>query len=286
MPVRYPYQTLSAATPSHPYPAFYPAHTSYSGYVYVATAGMSPGQVPAPTGSSSGPPVSASSARHHAQHQSRVGQQQSSQNYTTTTSRPQSTSSSNMFHIPASRMALRRGNFTSSMGANDGMSNTSATTRGTWSRQSSEGSLTDNIRPQFRSKVVCELTCRHCTAVVCRRGMKAILLADMNIELFSTDVPPNGVQLVNDDYQTRNCFCRIRDVACLGCGNVIGYHVTQPCEPCMEACNNGHFWMFHISEVAYADRLDSAGTRALLWAHLPRADKDMEFADIYDKMCR
>ncbi|KAI8820957.1 FAM72 protein-domain-containing protein [Fimicolochytrium jonesii] len=106
---------------------------------------------------------------------------------------------------------------------------------------------TEPIRPQFRSKIVCELTCRHCEAVVCRRGMKAILLADMNIELFSTDVPPHGVQLVNNDYQTRNCYCRIRDVACLGCGNVIGYHVTQPCEPCMEACNNGHFWMFHIS---------------------------------------
>ena len=63
------------------------------------------------------------------------------------------------------------------------------------------------------------------------------------MELFSTDSPPFGVQLVFDDYRTRNCHCRIRDVACLGCGNVIGYHVTQPCEPCMDACNNGHFWM-------------------------------------------
>jgi hypothetical protein len=61
--------------------------------------------------------------------------------------------------------------------------------------------------------------------------------------LFSTDAPPHGVALVFDDYRTRNCHCRIRDVACLGCGNVIGYHVTQPCEPCMGACNNGHFWM-------------------------------------------
>ncbi|KAI9091856.1 FAM72 protein-domain-containing protein [Phlyctochytrium arcticum] len=133
-----------------------------------------------------------------------------------------------------------------------------ANSRINWTRQNTDAA-TEAIRPQFRSKVVCELTCRHCLATVCRRGMKAILLADMNIELFSTDVPPHGVQLVNDDYQTRNCYCRIRDVACLGCGNVIGYHVTQPCEPCMEACNNGHFWMFHISEVAYADRLDAAG---------------------------
>ncbi|KAI8622034.1 hypothetical protein BC830DRAFT_1091257, partial [Chytriomyces sp. MP71] len=27
-------------------------------------------------------------------------------------------------------------------------------------------------------------------------------------------------------------------------GNVIGYHVTQPCEVCLDSCNNGHFWMF------------------------------------------
>jgi hypothetical protein len=71
-------------------------------------------------------------------------------------------------------------------------------------------------RPQFRSKVVCVLDCKHCDMEVCRRGMKAILLADMNVELFSTDAPPYGVQLVNEDYRTRNCFCRIRDVACLG----------------------------------------------------------------------
>jgi hypothetical protein len=75
---------------------------------------------------------------------------------------------------------------------------------------------------QFRSKVVCLLSCKHCEVQVCRRGMKAILLADMNVELFSTDAPPygihanTGVQLVHDDYQTRNCHCRIRDVACLG----------------------------------------------------------------------
>ena len=107
-----------------------------------------------------------------------------------------------------------------------------------------------NAGPQFRSKTVSILDCKHCELEVCRRGMKAILLADMNVELYSTDSPPYSVQLVNEDYRTRNCFCRIRDVACLGwyvlltSGNVIGYHVTQPCQPCMVACNNGHFWMF------------------------------------------
>ncbi|KAI8584851.1 protein FAM72, partial [Geranomyces variabilis] len=62
------------------------------------------------------------------------------------------------------------------------------------------------------------------------------------VELYSTDSPPSKVQLVEHDYMTRNCRCRIRDVACLGCGNVIGYHVTQPCATCLSSCNNGHFW--------------------------------------------
>ena len=38
-----------------------------------------------------------------------------------------------------------------------------------------------NSRPQFRAKAVCILDCKHCELEVCRRGMKAILLADMNV---------------------------------------------------------------------------------------------------------
>lgn len=30
----------------------------------------------------------------------------------------------------------------------------------------------------------------------------------------------------------------------LSSGNVIGYHVTQACFNCLNACNNGHFWIF------------------------------------------
>ncbi|KAI8379260.1 protein FAM72, partial [Radiomyces spectabilis] len=81
--------------------------------------------------------------------------------------------------------------------------------------------------------------CRHCKVKVCVRGMKAILLADMNVELYSTDTPSDRIQLMDKDYLTRTCFCRIRDVACLGCGNIIGYHVVSPCHHCLGACNNG-----------------------------------------------
>ncbi|KXS13360.1 hypothetical protein M427DRAFT_125063 [Gonapodya prolifera JEL478] len=130
------------------------------------------------------------------------------------------------------------------------------------------------MHPQFRSKVVCEVGCRWCGQVLCHRGMRAILLADTTIELYSTDQPPQGTQLVAEDYTTRNCWCRIRDVGCVGCGNVVGYHVTQPCEPCMSACNNGHYWMFHTTEVTSTERLDHSGKQILTWAYLPRVERD------------
>lgn len=130
-------------------------------------------------------------------------------------------------------------------------------------------------RHPFMSKTVCELSCKHCTTTICRRGMKAILLADTAVELFSTDNPPMGAQLVNDDYTTASCACRIRDVACLSCGCVVGYHVTQPCDVCLSSCNNGHFWMFHCTEVSSCDRLGQ-GNKQMLWAHLPRVDLDVE----------
>lgn len=38
-------------------------------------------------------------------------------------------------------------------------------------------------------KPVYKLLCRYCHNMVCARGMRAILLADTNIELYSTDIP-------------------------------------------------------------------------------------------------
>jgi hypothetical protein len=45
-----------------------------------------------------------------------------------------------------------------------------------------------NMHPQFRNKPVCELICKHCDTLVCHRGMQAILLGDVRVQLFSTDV--------------------------------------------------------------------------------------------------
>ncbi|KAF8941789.1 Protein fam72a [Haplosporangium gracile] len=64
------------------------------------------------------------------------------------------------------------------------------------------------------------------------------------------------VQLIDKDYTTSNCKCKIRDVACRVCGNVVGYHITQPCQQCLKAPNNGHFWMFHTEGVVGQERMN------------------------------
>ncbi|KXS15868.1 hypothetical protein M427DRAFT_496356 [Gonapodya prolifera JEL478] len=134
-----------------------------------------------------------------------------------------------------------------------------------------------SLHPQFRSKPVVELECSHCTSRVCGRGMRAILLGDTRVELFSTDLPPpKSVALVEKDYRTRSCRCRIRDVACLVCGCVVGYHVTRPCERCLGACNNGHYWMFLSEAVRARDRLHPTSHSPMTWAALPAADSDPE----------
>lgn len=145
----------------------------------------------------------------------------------------------------------------------------------------------NNVHPSFRSKIVCKLDCKFCLQPICNRGMKAILLADTRVELYSTDsVPARRVQLVAEDYLTRNCNCRIRDVACLGCGNVIGYHVTQPCDVCMSACNNGHFWMFHDDAITSQERMDRHTKRLLMWSQLPHAEQDVEMVERVGLVCR
>ncbi|KAI3370248.1 hypothetical protein L3Q82_025029, partial [Scortum barcoo] len=99
----------------------------------------------------------------------------------------------------------------------------------------------------FKNKCVTQVNCIFCDSLLCTRGMKAVLLADTEVELFSTDIPPNS-------------------------GNVVGYHVVAPCKPCLLSCNNGHFWMFNSDAVSTLNRLDSTGLNLLLWGDLPELD--------------
>lgn len=45
---------------------------------------------------------------------------------------------------------------------------------------------------RFRKKSVCILHCRYCDTRLSARAMRAVLLADARVELFSTDLPPHG----------------------------------------------------------------------------------------------
>lgn len=68
----------------------------------------------------------------------------------------------------------------------------------------------------LRNKIVYRLNCAYCCTPVCERAMRAILLADTKIELYSTDIPPRALRTMDDDRLTKGCNCRIRDTVCSG----------------------------------------------------------------------
>lgn len=50
--------------------------------------------------------------------------------------------------------------------------------------------MSRRIHPAFQSKTVVKLECKYCERSICARGMRALLLADTKVELYSTDLPP------------------------------------------------------------------------------------------------
>lgn len=121
----------------------------------------------------------------------------------------------------------------------------------------------------LRNKIVYLLNCVTCNRTLCTRAMRAILLADTKIELYSTDIPPSAVHSLPQDSLTSGCHCRVRETVCGGCGNSVGYQVSQPCDTCLGAKNNGHFWMFSADAVQAVERKDPVGNgKPLYWAAL------------------
>lgn len=121
----------------------------------------------------------------------------------------------------------------------------------------------------LRNKIVYVLSCSSCYTLLCTRAMRAILLADTKVELYSTDIPPERVYAMQADSLTSGCQCRVRETACTGCGNSVGYQVSQPCDGCLTAKNNGHFWMFNSEAVSSQERKDPIGNgKPLYWAAL------------------
>ncbi|XP_053562576.1 protein FAM72A [Bombina bombina] len=129
----------------------------------------------------------------------------------------------------------------------------------------------------FKNRCVFVLICRFCEQVLSVRGMKAVLLADTAQEMFSTDIPPvQAVDFVENCYSLEACRCKLKNLACLKCGNVVGYHVVSPCQTCLLSCNNSHFWMFPSKCVYSTNRMDCTGMRVLLWKDLPDTDEKQE----------
>ena len=55
----------------------------------------------------------------------------------------------------------------------------------------------NDIHHKIRSKEVFRIDCKYCDSRICSRAMEAILLTDSNIHLYSTDIPPTELDIVN-----------------------------------------------------------------------------------------
>uniref|UniRef100_A0A8C0FKR8 FA72A protein n=1 Tax=Bubo bubo TaxID=30461 RepID=A0A8C0FKR8_BUBBB len=102
-----------------------------------------------------------------------------------------------------------------------------------------------------------------------------------HIKLLCFYFPFSTVDFIGSCYFTEICKCKLKNIACLKCGNIVGYHVISPCKPCLLSCNNGHFWMFHSQAVFGINRLDPSGVNVLLWGNLP----DLEESTDEDTSC-
>lgn len=154
------------------------------------------------------------------------------------------------------------------------------------SHESQRPSFTIGDTPTYTNKTVYMLSCRGCSATLCKRAMKAVLLGDTRIELFSTDVNPgnDNIALISEPYLTNSCQCSIRDIACVNCGNCVGYHVAEACESCLQANNNAHYYIFSVDEVTHKERyLDQD---VLTWSAIPSAKIDLRPVDDYVLYCR
>ncbi|KAG0236933.1 Protein fam72a [Actinomortierella wolfii] len=102
---------------------------------------------------------------------------------------------------------------------------------------------------QIGLKEVVRMACRFCEVLLCERGMKAQLLADQTIGLFSTDDEP--ITFLESQF--------FMDI-----GN----------SDCLSAENNGHLWLFHPEYIHCSPRFDPVFARPLRWQDLPPPDQD------------
>lgn len=98
-------------------------------------------------------------------------------------------------------------------------------------------------------ELVYELCCHRCQSVLCSRGMKVLLVADLSHQLFSTDIPSDGIS-GGGNHPIETCACLAERSVCCQCGAEVGYHVLRPCAECSAQDHNSHYWLFSASGVS------------------------------------
>ena len=72
-----------------------------------------------------------------------------------------------------------------------------------------------------------------CDTLLSSMGMKAFVLLDPHITLYTTDSVPFSSGPLTDvgekgEIKTRTCDCLTEGIGCLGCGSLVGYHILNP----------------------------------------------------------
>ncbi|KAJ2742022.1 Crossover junction endonuclease mus81 [Coemansia sp. BCRC 34301] len=133
--------------------------------------------------------------------------------------------------------------------------------------------------------------------------MEAVVMARPAIRCFSTDLPPLGCDIVHQpvapaigdllvdsgchtcsslSHHARRfdlapsgpCDCHVQDIACLGCGNVVGYYIHRPCFRCLaqrlriKQRGFQHLWTFYQDNVFATPRENDFGD-PVGWEELP-----------------
>ncbi|KAJ1992081.1 hypothetical protein GGI25_004332 [Coemansia spiralis] len=152
-------------------------------------------------------------------------------------------------------------------------------------------------------QAVWKLYCKHCNVLWSSRGMEAVVMARPAIRCFSTDLPPLGCDVVHqpvapaiesmivdsgchtcsslvhharrfDLAPSGPCDCHVQDIACLGCGNLVGYYIHRPCFRCLaqrlriKQRGFQHLWTFYQDNVVSVQRENEFG-EPVGWEELP-----------------
>ncbi|KAJ2779829.1 hypothetical protein H4R18_003790 [Coemansia javaensis] len=152
-------------------------------------------------------------------------------------------------------------------------------------------------------QAVWRLHCKHCHVLWSSRGMEAVVMARPAIRCYSTDLPPLGCDVVHQQvapalaelimgagcttcssltHHARRfdlapsgpCDCHVQDIACLGCGNLVGYYIHRPCFRCLaqrlriKQRGFQHLWTFYQDNVLAVQRENDTGD-PVGWEELP-----------------